>query len=155
MTDFTKLIDWYEDRFEDDPDSFSDTLDLNDLSSSMYDFGVRETLMGKKSLAERQLLPVGFNKSNVADDIVGRISSNIKFIDVVEKKNDLGFYDKLISKRIEPVLAKSLGISLAKERFRRNADQESYNFLRKYSFQTLGGLTRQELRRTEGFRQMF
>src|SRR3990167_33317 len=135
MTDFTKLIDWYEDRFEDDPDSFSDTLDLNDLSSSMYDFGVRETLMGKKSLAERQLLPVGFNKSNVADDIVGRISSNIKFIDVVEKKNDLGFYDRLISKRIEPVLAKSLGISLAKERFRRNADQESYNFLRKYSFQ--------------------
>ena len=131
-----------------------DDLDPSDAHTSIYNFGVDSAPDSGK--ASGQLVPVLNNNSNVADDILNNFTSTTKFINAVEKKRDFGFYDKMISNRIEPALARQFGIDLAKDNIRSDADLEnSANFLRQYSPQTLGGFKTQEIRRTKAFRTLF
>ena len=154
ITDFARLQQWFEDQFDRDSGRFVDDLDPSDVQSSIYNFGVESA--PDRSKASCQLIPVLNNNSNVADDIMDSVSNSTKFISQLEAKRDFDYYNKMIENRVQPALARQFGIDLAKDNIRSNADLEnSANFLREYSPQTLGGFRTQEIRRTKAFRTLF
>lgn len=150
---YNSLIDWFEKSGVEDLtiDEFGDFSD-SEIQGTLLDFGVDRSITNDKSAAQRKLSnSIGF----VSDVVFEKVTSSLSFITQVENAKDFRIYDNLINKRIEPILARSAGIEFAKDEIRKGNLDEPYLFLRKHSPQTLGGLTRQEFRRTEGLRNLF
>jgi len=140
MTDFTKLIAWYiSNNVEDiDIDDIGDFTE-DDIQTAIFDFGVDNT---NQPSARGKLRPVRDNMSNVADDIFDKIQNSTKFISKIIRKRDLDFYGKLINRKVQPILAKTLGTEYAEERIDKAESvaefERSTEWLRLYNPQRLG-----------------
>ena len=103
-------------------------------------------------------------KRNLLDHI-GTLVDNSSSLQstIINNVDRLEDFDKLRKvARTSPefrLIARQRGINYSKEVIKRNrfsseAD-DAFDFLREYSPQTLGGITRQDLRRSEGLRELF
>jgi len=155
MTDFTNLIDWYEQYIDDfDIEDFGDFTD-SDIQGGLLDFGVEHSRTVDSGVAEARLKPA---IGGVADDVFDAVKESRKFITQVATKRELNFYEKLIDRNIQAPLAERVGIETAKSILRKDVfsteADEAVEFLRKHSPQTLGGVTRQQIRRAGSLRAL-
>src|SRR3990167_2390141 len=156
MTDFSKLEQWFEEKYDADVMFSDDVFYPDNKDEWIYRFGVESSPQGKRGQAQRQLNPVSGNASGVADRIYDSFINNQNTEDYIRGRQDLKFYDKLINKDIARQETLEFGRELAIAEFRSGNRREAERFLSEHFGVVLGGLLRGESQTaTKGFRQTF
>src|SRR3990167_9049973 len=132
MTDFSKLEQWFEEKYDADVMFSDDVFYPDNKDEWIYRFGVESSPQGKRGEAQRQLNPVSGNASGVADRIYDSFINNQNTEDYI------------------------FGRELAIAEFRSGNRREAERFLSEHFGVVLGGLLRGESQTaTKGFRQTF
>ena len=157
MTDFTRLIDWFENKNIDDIDEdFGDFTD-GEIQTALFNFGINKSSQ-PQDVAGEQLEPVLLNRSSIADDLFKIAKESRSVSRQISNIEDLDTLEKLIDKDIQPLLSRRIGIERAKRAIKRDVfsseADKGIEFLRVHSPQTLGGLRRQQIRRAGALVQL-
>lgn len=144
MTDFAKLIDWYQSKLDRNVDDLDFENLLDNPESELYQFGIDNST--RPDLAPYQLIPVDRNFSGVADDLM-----DLEVIkEEIENSGNLMVYSRAIDRGYNSSanLAVGRAVATAEIRDRGFAATEAVEFLQKYSPQSLGGFITARLRET-------